>query len=102
MYRPSDVAWNAITSHLLFVLHHPAALPSVRLHAARALDDILAITQRHLVAGPGDLEATVQHRVLDVQAQWIILVELDETRSDKIHAVDSAVDRVQSDKADLY
>jgi len=41
VYRPSDVAWDAITSHLLFVLHHPAAPPLIHLQEARTLDDIL-------------------------------------------------------------
>jgi hypothetical protein len=42
VYRPSDVAWDAITSHpLLFVLRHPAAPPLIRLQVARTLDDIL-------------------------------------------------------------
>jgi hypothetical protein len=42
VYRPSDVAWNAIASHLLFVLRHLAMPPSIRLQAAPTLDDILA------------------------------------------------------------
>ena len=73
VYRPSDVAWDAITSHLLFVLRHPAAPQPIRLQAARTLDDILAIVPRHLAAAPSDLQATVQRRVLDVLAQQIML-----------------------------
>jgi hypothetical protein len=73
VYRPSDVAWDAITSHLLFVLRHPATPPSIRLQAARTLDDILAIVPRHLAAAPSDLQATVQRHVLDVLAQQIML-----------------------------
>ena len=73
MYRPSDIAWDAITSHLLFVLRHPAAPPPIRLQAARTLDDILAIVPRHLAAAPSDLQGTVQRRVLDVLAQQIML-----------------------------
>ena len=72
VYRSSDVAWDAVTSHL-FVLRHPAALPSIRLQVARTLDDILAIVPRHLAAAPSDLQATVQRRVLDVLAQQIML-----------------------------
>jgi hypothetical protein len=76
VYRPSDVSRDAITSHLLFVLHHPAAPPPIRLQAGRTLDDILAIVPRHLLAAPSDLHATVQRRVLDVLAQQIMLGEL--------------------------
>lgn len=73
VYRPADVAWDAITSHLLFVLRHPAAPQPIRLQAARTLNDILAIVPRHLAAAPSDLQATVQRRVLDVLAQQIML-----------------------------
>ena len=73
VYRPSDIAWDAITSHLLFVLRHPAAPQPIRLQAAHTLDDILAIVPRHLAAAPSDLQATVQRRVLDVLAQQIML-----------------------------
>jgi hypothetical protein len=62
VYRLSDVAWAAITSHLLFV---PAMPASIRLQAARTLDDMLAIVPGHLMAAPSDLQATVQRRVLD-------------------------------------
>jgi hypothetical protein len=54
VYRPSDIAWDTITSYLLFVLSHPAAPPPIRLHAARTLDDILAIVRRHLTAAPSE------------------------------------------------
>ena len=76
MYWPSDVAWDTIIAHLLFVLHRPTVPPSIRLQAARAVDDILANARRHLAAGPGDLQATVQRRVLDVLAQQIMLGKL--------------------------
>jgi hypothetical protein len=68
VYRTSDVAWDAITSRLLFVLRHPATPPSIRLQVARTVDDILAIVPCHLVAAPGDLQATLQRRVVDVLA----------------------------------
>jgi hypothetical protein len=62
-------------SHLLFILGHPAVPPPIRLQAARTLDDV-----RVLVIVPGDLwqliSATVQHRVLDVLAQQIMLYGL--------------------------
>ena len=81
MYWPPDVAWDTITAHLLFVFHRHTAPPSIRLQAVRALDDILANAQRHLAAGPGDLQATVQRRVPDVLAQQIMLGELASTAS---------------------
>ena len=44
VYRPSNVSWDAITSHPLFILRHPAAPPPIHLlQVARTLDDILAI-----------------------------------------------------------
>ncbi|KAH9169937.1 hypothetical protein EDB89DRAFT_1853941 [Lactarius sanguifluus] len=73
VYRPPDVAWDAITSHLLFVLRNPAAPQPIRLQAARTLDDVLAIIPRHVAAVPSDLQAAVQRRVLDVLAQQIVL-----------------------------
>ncbi|KAI9435094.1 hypothetical protein H4582DRAFT_1817945 [Lactarius indigo] len=73
VYRPPDVAWDAITSHLLFVLRNPAAPQPIRLQAARTLDDVLAIIPRHVAAAPSDLQAAVQRRVLDVLAQQIVI-----------------------------
>ncbi|KAH8990427.1 hypothetical protein EDB86DRAFT_3244911 [Lactarius hatsudake] len=73
VYRPPDVAWDAITSHLLFVLRNPAAPQPIRLQAARTLDDVLAIIPRHVAAVPSDLQAAVQRRVIDVLAQQIVL-----------------------------
>jgi hypothetical protein len=59
------VAWDAITSQLLFVLRHPAAPQPIRVQAAHNLDDIFAIVPRHLAATPSDLQAAVQRRMLD-------------------------------------
>jgi hypothetical protein len=73
VYWRSDIAWDAIASHLLFVLRHPAGPRHIRLQAARTLDDIFAIVPRDLM---GDLQATVQRRVLDFLAQQIILDRL--------------------------
>jgi hypothetical protein len=73
VYRPSDVTWDVITSHLFFDLRHPAAPSPIRLQAARTLHDILAIVPRHPMAAPSDLQATVQRHVLDVLAQQIML-----------------------------
>ncbi|KAI0262655.1 hypothetical protein BGY98DRAFT_1049223 [Russula aff. rugulosa BPL654] len=66
MYRSSDIAWDAISSHLLFVLRHPPVPP---IRAARSLDEVLVIVPRDLMGAPSDLQATVQRRVLDVLAQ---------------------------------
>lgn len=73
VHRSPDVAWDTITSHLIFVLRHPAAPQPIRLQAARTLDDILVIIPRHLTAAPSDLQAAVQRRVLDVLAQQVML-----------------------------
>jgi hypothetical protein len=73
VYRPPEVAWNCITSHLLFILRNPAAPQPIRLQAARTLDDVLAIVPRHIASVPNDLQAAVQRRVLDVLAQQIVL-----------------------------
>ncbi|KAI9452204.1 hypothetical protein F5148DRAFT_1237059 [Russula earlei] len=73
VYRSPDVAWDAITSHLLFVLRNPAVPQPIRLQSARTLDDILSVVPRHLAAAPSDLQASVQRRVLDVLAQQIML-----------------------------
>ena len=73
VYRPPDVAWNSITSHLLFIIRNPAAPQPIRLQAARTLDDVLAIVPRHVATVPSDLQAAVQRRVLDVLAQQIVL-----------------------------
>jgi len=73
VHRSLDVAWDTITSHLIFVLRHPAAPQPIRLQAARTLDDVLVIIPRHLSAAPSDLQAAVQRRVLDVLAQQIML-----------------------------
>jgi hypothetical protein len=59
--------------HHFFVLSHPTTPPPIRLQAACTLDNILAIVPRHLVAAPSDLQAAVQHHVLDVLAQQIML-----------------------------
>ena len=73
VHRSPDVAWDTITLHLIFVLHHPAAPQPICLQAARTLDDILIIIPRHLSAAPSNLQAVIQRRVLDVLVQQIML-----------------------------
>ncbi len=48
---------------------HPAAPQPIRLRAACTLDDMLAIVPCHLATDPGDLQVTVQRRVLNVLPQ---------------------------------
>ena len=59
-----DFPRDAITSHLIFVLRHPAAPQPIRLQAARALDDIqvLVIIPRHLTATTSDPQVAVRNR----------------------------------------
>ncbi|KAH9961982.1 hypothetical protein BC827DRAFT_1383745 [Russula dissimulans] len=56
VYRSPDVAWDAITSHLLFILRHLVAPQPIRLQAPLS-----------------DLQAAVQRRILDVLSQQIML-----------------------------
>lgn len=60
-----------MTSHLLAVVKHSGAPQSIRLQAARILDDVLIIVPRNL-STTGDLQPKVQRRVLDVLAQQVI------------------------------
>jgi hypothetical protein len=54
------------------VIRLPIAPQSIRIQAARALDDILVMIPRNITTA-GELQAQVQRRVLDVLAQQIIL-----------------------------
>jgi hypothetical protein len=69
VYQPSDIAWDAITSHLLFVLRHPAAPPSICLQTACTLDDIFIVIPHDRMAAPGDCQATVHRHVPAVLEQ---------------------------------
>ncbi|KAI8977746.1 hypothetical protein BD414DRAFT_154340 [Trametes punicea] len=71
IYRSPDVAWDPITGHLLSVIRHPHAPPTIRTQAARVLDDILVIVPRN-ISTTGELQPKVQRRVLDVLAQQVI------------------------------
>ena len=72
IYRDPHVAWDIITSHLLAVIRHSPAPPTIRIQAARILDDTLVIVPRNLTT-TGALQPKVQRRVLDVLAQQVIL-----------------------------
>ncbi|EGO23125.1 hypothetical protein SERLADRAFT_439867 [Serpula lacrymans var. lacrymans S7.9] len=71
IYRSPDIAWNTTTSHLLSIIGLPFAPQPIRVQAARILDEILVVVPRSL-SSTGDLQATVQRRVLDVLAQQVI------------------------------
>ncbi|KAI0795954.1 hypothetical protein C8Q75DRAFT_791099 [Abortiporus biennis] len=71
IYRDPEIAWNTITSHLLAVLRHSTVPSSIRIQAAKILDDILTVVPRNLHTS-GDLQPRVQRRVLDVLGQQII------------------------------
>ncbi|CAL1702898.1 unnamed protein product [Somion occarium] len=71
IYRDPDVAWNVITSHLLSVIKYISAPSTIRVQAARVLDDVLIVVPRNL-STTGELQPKVQRRVLDVLAQQVI------------------------------
>ncbi|KAI0073983.1 hypothetical protein K474DRAFT_1774330 [Panus rudis PR-1116 ss-1] len=71
IYRDPEVAWNVITSHLLSVIKHASAPSSIRLQAARVLDDILIVVPRN-VSTSGELQPKVQRRVLDVLSKQVV------------------------------
>ena len=71
IYRSPDIAWDPITEHLLSVIRHAHAPPTIRTQAAKVLDDILLIVPRNVTSST-DLQPVVQRRVLDVLALQII------------------------------
>ncbi|KAL0948488.1 hypothetical protein HGRIS_011055 [Hohenbuehelia grisea] len=71
IYRAPDVAWDAITFHLLSIIGLASGPSTIRLQAARVLDDVLIIVPRNL-SSTGDLRGQVQRRVIDVLAKQII------------------------------
>ena len=71
IYRSPDVAWDPITGHLLSVVRHQYAPPTIRVQAARVLDDILVVVPRNVTTS-AELQPIVQRRVLDVLALQVI------------------------------
>ncbi|KAF8754296.1 C-terminal region of Mon2 protein [Rhizoctonia solani] len=71
-YRNPEVAWNAITKHLLSIVAKGAAPPSIRMQAAEVLDEILTIVPRNL-STTGELQPQVQNRVLDALSAQVTL-----------------------------
>ncbi|KAF9010067.1 hypothetical protein BDQ17DRAFT_1273776 [Cyathus striatus] len=71
IYRTPDVAWDTTTTHLLSIIRLPVAPQSIRVQAARVLDELLLVVPRNLSTA-GDLQVEVQRRVLDVLARQVI------------------------------
>ena len=71
IYRSPAVAWDPITGHLLSVVRHQHAPPTIRVQAARVLDDVLVVVPRN-VTSSGDLQPVVPRRVLDVLALQVV------------------------------
>ena len=68
----AEVAWNPITTHLITVVRHPLAPPSIRLQAAHLLDEVLLAVPRNTPPS-GELIAITQRRVVDALAAQIML-----------------------------
>ncbi|KAG2129622.1 hypothetical protein DEU56DRAFT_741289 [Suillus clintonianus] len=71
IYRAPEVAWNTTTNHLLWIMGLSSAPQSIRVQAARVLDEILIVVPRNL-SSTGDLQPKVQRRVLDVLFKQIV------------------------------
>ncbi|KAL1741643.1 guanine nucleotide exchange factor in Golgi transport N-terminal-domain-containing protein [Schizophyllum fasciatum] len=74
IYRSPDVAWESATSHLLMIIRLTSAPQTIRVQAARVLDDVLVRVPRN-VSSAGELQAAVQGRVLSVLSQQVIPAE---------------------------
>jgi hypothetical protein len=72
IYRSPDIAWDTITSHLLFVIRNQGSPQIIRTQAATTLDEILVAAPRNLGAAH-DIRAAVQRRVFDALSQQVIL-----------------------------
>ncbi|KAJ4490805.1 hypothetical protein J3R30DRAFT_3752338 [Lentinula aciculospora] len=71
IYRPPEVAWTTMTTHLLSVIRLPTAPPPIRIQAARVLDDTLITVPRNLGTAV-ELQAQVQQRVLEVLSHQVM------------------------------
>ncbi|KAL1725821.1 guanine nucleotide exchange factor in Golgi transport N-terminal-domain-containing protein, partial [Schizophyllum commune] len=74
IYRSPDVAWETATSHLLMIIRLTSAPQTIRVQAARVLDDVLVRVPRN-VSSAGELQAAVQGRVFTVLSQQVIPAE---------------------------
>ncbi|KAI0030497.1 hypothetical protein K488DRAFT_54152 [Vararia minispora EC-137] len=72
IYRSPDIAWNTVTSHLLFVIRNQGSPQMIRIQAATTLDEILVAAPRNLGAAH-DVREAVQRRVLDALSQQVML-----------------------------
>ncbi|KAG8906680.1 hypothetical protein FRB99_006381 [Tulasnella sp. 403] len=72
IYRHPDIAWNAVTSHLIAVLRDVNAPPAIRYQAAEVLDEILVVVPRNITS-TGSLQADIQSRVLNVLSQQVFI-----------------------------
>ncbi|TFK22523.1 hypothetical protein FA15DRAFT_757922 [Coprinopsis marcescibilis] len=71
IYRSPEIAWTAITSHLIHVIRLPYAPQGIRVQSARVLDEILQVVPRNL-SNTNELQAEVQKRVLEVLSRQIV------------------------------
>ena len=72
IHSDAEVAWDPITRHLITVVRHPLAPPSIRLQAAHLLDEVLLAVPRNIPPS-GELVAIIQRRVVDALAAQIML-----------------------------
>ena len=72
IHSDAEIAWNPITTHLITVIRHPLAPPSIRLQAAHLLDEVLLAVSRNIPSS-GGLMAIVQRRVVDALAAQTML-----------------------------
>ncbi|KAI5120993.1 hypothetical protein M0805_000454 [Coniferiporia weirii] len=68
--RSPDIAWTVVTNHLIYVLRNKVAPHSLRLQAARTLDDILLIVPRS-IGSSEERRRIVQRLLLDVLAEQV-------------------------------
>ncbi|KAG1830966.1 hypothetical protein DFJ58DRAFT_918292 [Suillus subalutaceus] len=71
IYCAPEVAWNTTTNHLLWIMGLSAAPQSIRVQAARVLNEILTVVSRNLLP-TGDLQAQVKRRILDILFKQIV------------------------------
>jgi hypothetical protein len=71
IYCAPEVAWNTTTNHLLWIIGLSSAPQSIRVQAARVLDEIIIAVPRNL-SSTGDLQAKVQRRIFDILYKQIV------------------------------
>lgn len=63
-YRESNVGWDLVTSHLLFVQQYHLAPPAIRIQAAEVLDSLLLVSPKNLTTGDDESNRRIQTQVL--------------------------------------